>query len=171
MTTYLQTLLDAVKQNVSALEDELRHHGQDLANHWQLDAVSARDDTAYVPSHKELALVEKVQTDLRAVKDILTPTPHKLLHLAMGNLKTQALNTVIELRVADAIRDLGGHATSEQLASHVGANETKLLRVLGILTVDNVFRETAPGVFANNRHSLGLLADKAPGATAMLSLT
>lgn len=171
MSTYLQILLGAIQQNVSDLQDELQQNGQNLAGHFQLHAASPQDDTAYMPSHKEMDLVEKLQTDLRAMKDILTPTPHKLLHIAMGNLKAQALHTVIDLGVADAIQALGGRATSQALAARVGANETKLLRLLGILTVDNVFRETAPGVFANNRHSMGLLKDKGPGATSMLSLT
>lgn len=171
MSTYLQTLLDTIQQNVTSLQDELRQNGQPLDAHLQLHAPSPRDDPAYLPTHRELDLVERLQTDLRAVRDVLTPGPHKLLHLAMANITTQALHTAIELGVADAIRALGGTATSAALAARVGANETKLARLLGVLTVENVFRETSPGVFANNRHSLGLLREHGPGATSMLSLT
>ncbi len=80
-----------------------------------------------------------------------------LLDLLGGFLRTQALQTVAVLGVADIV---GNEPVAvEELAARVQANPSALHRVLRLLASNGVFSEAAPGAFVSTPLSDGLRTD------------
>ena len=92
-------------------------------------------------------------TDKRA-----EPSPEvKLLELMRGYRQPRALHLVVELGIADLLRE--GAKSAEELARATGSHPLSLARLLRALASSGVFVETAPGVFAHSPMSEYLRRD------------
>jgi hypothetical protein len=87
---------------------------------------------------------------------ITDPAAH-LLHLSMGVVIMAAMRAALDCNVADELS--GGPRPVKQLAAKAGVNEDALYRCLRVLTLEQIFEETAAGVFANTPVSEFLRAD------------
>lgn len=88
-------------------------------------------------------------------------TGMQLVRMMDGLIVHQALHAVAVLGVADRLKD--GERTAEQLARELKVNEDAFYRVLRFLAGQNVFCETAPGVFRNSELSDFMRSD-VPGS-------
>jgi hypothetical protein len=88
----------------------------------------------------------------------ILPPPLLLLNLAAGANHQQALYALAELDVANALK--AGPRGVEALAAAAGVDADALHRLLKAASSKGVFREAAPRVWANNRVSALLRADR-----------
>ena len=70
-----------------------------------------------------------------------------LLHVATGYMASACVNAAAHLKIADLLA--GGPKPVAELAVAAEANEDALYRLLRALAATDVFKETAPRVFAN----------------------
>ncbi len=85
-----------------------------------------------------------------------------LMSEAMSTYKAFSLQMATSLNLADAIRTLGGSASSPVSAEAIGARvvglpPSRVLKVLRPLANSYIFQETTENHFVNNRASLHLL--------------
>ncbi|GME26713.1 hypothetical protein CSIM01_06733 [Neofusicoccum parvum] len=167
--SFLQTLVTTLSQTVQQLERQLKQHNTSIDDLSLYTAQPSHlDEDKYLPPPEIFTLFEKLRVDARALETAVTPTRHKLALIALSQTKASALEAAVQLGVADEIAGTSnGEIALTDLAQRLGVNANKLGRILRILESDFIFCETAPGVFANTRHSLGLL-EKA-GGKRMLS--
>jgi O-methyltransferase/methyltransferase family protein len=99
------------------------------------------------------------QTSPRPSADVQTgPSAEvKLLELMRGYRQPRALHLVVELGIADLLRE--GARSGEELAAATGSHPLALTRLLRALASSGVFVETAPGVFAHSAMSEYLRRD------------
>jgi len=88
-----------------------------------------------------------------AIKD---PVQH-LLHISMGVVVMAALRAALDCKVADQLAS--GPKSAKEVAAKANVNEDALYRCLRVLGAEQIFDETAPGVFANTAVSELLRAD------------
>ena len=86
----------------------------------------------------------------------------QLLMLARGYAPAACLHEAAKLKIADLLAT--GPRPIAELAEARGVNEDALYRILRALSSVNVFRETAPRVFANTPLSEGIRSDIANSA-------
>ncbi len=77
---------------------------------------------------------------------ITDPVGH-LLHISMGVVVMATLRAALDCNIADELAS--GPKSAKELAAKAKVNEDALYRSLRVLTVEGIFEETAPGVFAN----------------------
>lgn len=163
--TLLQNLAAAIQQNVKLLETELATATGGRSFEANVNASlflhpaerSIIDDAAFQPIPVPVfELLEKLRADLNCLESAITPTKERLAKMALSPMKARALELANQLRVSDAIDRLGGEADVAQLAQALSVHPNKLGAVLRILAVEYIYTERRPGVFANNRHSIGL---------------
>lgn len=87
---------------------------------------------------------------------ISNPAEH-LLHLSMGVVIMAALRAALDCHVADELA--AGPKSVKDLAAKAKVNEDALYRCLRVLACEQIFTETAPGVFANTPISEFMRAD------------
>ena len=85
----------------------------------------------------------------------------RLLRMSFGFAWAQALHVAAELQLAELLQE--GPRTAENLAAATGANADALYRLLRFVVGEGVFREEAPGLFAQSELSEALCAE-APGS-------
>lgn len=86
------------------------------------------------------------------------PSPEvKLLELMRGYRQPRALHLVVELGIADLLRE--GPKSADELAAATGSHALSLARLLRALASSGVFVETEPGVFAHSPMSEYLRRD------------
>ena len=125
--SYLKTLVASLSDNVEKLEAELaKKPGNDSPHLWEARPYAPIDNLEDIASQGLFELVEKLQVDIRAIEALVTPSRYKLVKTGSLHLKVAALNTVVSLNVADAIEDLGGTVSLDDLAKHVNTNSHKL---------------------------------------------
>ena len=163
---YLSVLRTSINDKLQQLEDEISHGNHDLPHLLEARPYALFDDADSLPTQQIFDLVEQLRVDLKAIDSLLTPTRFKLVEQGMLPYKTAALNVAVTLNVADLIETLGGSATLASLAAQTNVNAHKLGRVLRTLAADFIFRETAPDVFGNTRHSVAL---RSTGARSFLT--
>lgn len=81
----------------------------------------------------------------------LTPPPFRLLQIGSAFWQSRALYVAARLDLATALGDQS--LAIDVLAARVGSDARSTGRLLRLLAALGVFRETRPGVFANNRVS------------------
>lgn len=185
--SFLQTLLQSLRDNIAILEHEAQQHDLGTPQVWNADASSAFDDPEHLIPWNAFEAIEKIRVDLRALDSAVTPNHIKLLEMGLQPARTSALHVAVSLGVTDAIRELGGDASLDKLAEKLSVNEQKLGRhsalyrylckliiteilgrVLRTLAAEHIYKETEPGVFSNTRHSKSL--DKEGSAGQFMSL-
>ncbi|KXH47147.1 hypothetical protein CNYM01_12547 [Colletotrichum nymphaeae SA-01] len=151
--SFLQVLLQSLRDNIAVLEHEVQQHNLGTPQVWDSEASTNFDDPEHLISWQAFEAIEKIRVDVRALDAAVTPNHIKLLEMGLQPARTSALNVAVSLGITDAIKDLGGDAKLEDLASRLNVNEQKLGRVLRTLATEYVYQEKQPGVFSNTRHS------------------
>ncbi|CAK7222049.1 hypothetical protein SBRCBS47491_004736 [Sporothrix bragantina] len=155
--TFLQTVLKELQANVAKLETALSTAGDGAPPHlFEAQPYAPLDNDEASPPWAAFELIDKIRLDLKAVEAAVTPTSKLYLTTVFAANKSAALSTVAVLGVTDAIDKLGGQASLADIAAEVGTNPQKLGRILRLVAGEYIYREVAPDVFANTRHSLGL---------------
>jgi SAM-dependent methyltransferase len=96
-------------------------------------------------------LLENESTHYRTGEDVSLVSRARLLQMASGVIVQQALYAAAKLGVADLLN--GGARRVSEIAAELNVNEAALLRIMRLLASQGVFRESAPGTFANNELS------------------
>jgi hypothetical protein len=89
-----------------------------------------------------------------------------MAEMIYGMINTQMLYAVVQLGIADLLRD--GPRSVDQLAAATGADASSLHRVLRLLASNGVFMQTEHGSFALNP-SAELLRSDVPGSLAAMA--
>ncbi|KAJ9606192.1 hypothetical protein H2200_009153 [Cladophialophora chaetospira] len=163
----LTTLADSLSSNLRELDAQLTQSQGSPPHLWDAKPYSGLDNTSQIPSQAAFQLIDKIRTDLRAAEALVTPTHFKLVELGLTQYKVAALNTAVSLKVADALVELGGHASLRELAEKVDTNEHKLGKIMRVLTGDYIFQEVSKDCFKHSRHSVALAGS--PGARSFMS--
>ena len=167
MSSYLTILRNSINEKLLRLEQELASSANGTLPHlFEAEPYPPFDDAETLPSQAVFVLVDKVRLDLHALDTLITPSRFKLVELGNLPYKVAALQTAVQLNVAEAIETRGGTVSLADLGSDLDVNEHKLGRILRMLAAEFVFQETSAGVFKNTRHSMAL---RAPGARSFLS--
>ncbi|KAK1728520.1 hypothetical protein CaCOL14_011768 [Colletotrichum acutatum] len=166
--SFLQNLLQSLRDNIAVLEHEVQQHDLGTPQVWDSKASTKFDDPEHLISWQAFEAIEKIRVDVRALDAAVTPNHIKLLEMGLQPARTSALNVAVSLGITDAIKDLGGDAKLEDLARRLNVNEQKLGRVLRTLTTEYIYQEKKPDVFSNTRHSKTL--EKEGSAAQFLSL-
>ncbi|CAK7217497.1 hypothetical protein SCUCBS95973_003175 [Sporothrix curviconia] len=155
--SFLQNTLRELQANVAALEEALAAEADGAPPQlFEARPYAPLDDDNSCSPWAAFALIDKIRLDLKAVEAAVTPTSKLYLTTVFAANKAAALGTAGVLGVTDAIDELGGQASLDAIAAKVGANPQKLGRILRLIAGEFIYREVAPDVFANTRHSLGL---------------
>ncbi|KXH59668.1 hypothetical protein CSAL01_04748 [Colletotrichum salicis] len=166
--SFLQTLLQSLRDNIAVLEHEVDLHDVGTPQVWDSEASIKFDDPEHLISWQAFEAIEKIRVDVRALDAAVTPNHIKLLEMGLQPARTSALNVAVSLGITDAITDLGGDAKLADLASRLNVNEQKLGRVMRTLAAEYIYQEKQPNVFSNTRHSKSL--EKEGSAAQFLSL-
>ncbi|KAL2877127.1 hypothetical protein SGCOL_007519 [Colletotrichum sp. CLE4] len=166
--SFLQTLLQSLRDNIAVLEHEVDLHNLGTPQVWDPEASTKFDDPEHLISWQAFEAIEKIRVDVRALDAAVTPNHIKLLEMGLQPARTSALNVAVSLGITDAITDLGGDAKLADLASQLNVNEQKLGRVMRTLAAEYIYQEKQPNVFSNARHSKNL--EKEGSAAQFLSL-
>ncbi|KAK6369519.1 hypothetical protein LTS17_009425 [Exophiala oligosperma] len=120
----LLTLADTLSQNLRRLDSQFP---DGTSPHlWDARPCPALDDVRQLPPQEAFDLIDKIRVDLKAVEALIVPSHFRLVELGLLQYKVAALNTVVSLDVANALTELGGHASLHDLAVKVQTNEHKL---------------------------------------------
>ncbi|CAK7237849.1 hypothetical protein SEUCBS140593_010161 [Sporothrix eucalyptigena] len=153
----LQNIIRELQANVASLEKSLASEANGASPHlFEARPYASLDDDEASPPWDAFALIDKIRLDLKAVEAAVTPTSKLYLNTVFASNKAAALSTAAVLGVTDAIIGLGGRASLDDIAAKVGTNAQKLGRILRLVAGEFIYREVAPDVFANTRHSMGL---------------
>ncbi|KAI0697896.1 S-adenosyl-L-methionine-dependent methyltransferase [Cytidiella melzeri] len=142
-----------------------------------VDAILASCDTQPFPSADEPFSVESeaIRMDPHVQKHsgiliaaatqliaAVRPPPLTLLYHGISYYIPACIRTVIELHVAEIIRDAGPQGMHvNEIAAPTNCDPGKLARVLRLLATSYIFQEVAPNTFAHNRISSLLDTGKA----------
>lgn len=125
--SYLQTLLQSLKTNIARLEKEVSQEKDlHLFDIWSSEPYKISENPEYLLPWPAFEAIENIRVDLRALDAAVTPTHVKLIELGLGPAKTSTLSVAVSLGIAEAIEDLGGIASLDELASKLNVNANKL---------------------------------------------
>ncbi|VUC25701.1 unnamed protein product [Clonostachys rosea] len=123
----LQNLIKSLTSNVQELESVMSTSGDGSLPHlYESKPYAPFDDENCNPPWPAFMLTEKIRADVRALEAAVTPTRQILLANTLVASKPAALSAAATLGVTDAIIQLGGRASVEQLAKSLQVNEAKL---------------------------------------------
>jgi hypothetical protein len=181
----ITVLAETLSTNLRELDTLLKASHGSSPHLWEPRPYEGLDDPTQPPELDAFNLIDKIRTDLKAVEALITPSHFKLVELGLVQYKVAALNTAVSLNVADALVELGGHASLGDLASKVGTNEHKLGersqvhypscfnteirpgKIMRVLTGEHIFQEVSKNTFSHSRHSMTLAGS--PGARSFMS--
>merc|ERR1711939_443660 len=117
------------------------------------------------PSWALFDACEALNVACGALSALVTPTKTRVLRHGQFMSESRSLTVAAELGVADRIVELergagveaGTGVSIDDLAQAIGTTPLKLEPLIASLTHRHFFRRVAPGVYANTRHSLGLI--------------
>lgn len=112
------------------------------------------------------ALAARIGAALQAWPQRMLPPPIRLLQIGSAFWQSRVLAVAASLDLATALGDTAMPA--DALAARVGANADALHRLLRMLVAMEIFAEPAPGVFANNKVSRALRADRPDNVRALV---
>ncbi|KAK1621458.1 S-adenosyl-L-methionine-dependent methyltransferase [Colletotrichum phormii] len=151
--SFLQTLLQSLRDNIAVLEHEIDLHDLGTPQVWDSEASTKFDDPENLISWQAYEANEKIRVDVRALDAAVTPNHIKLLEMGLQPARKSALNVAVSLGITDAITDLGGDAKLAGLASRLNVNEQKSGRVMRTLAAEYIYQKKQPNVFSNTRHN------------------
>ncbi|KAI0164271.1 putative O-methyltransferase [Hypoxylon sp. FL1284] len=118
------------------------------------DAVPASEMNFAIPGRKAYDAQRQVIAALGSIEELVAEPQHRLVDFAELYFEVRALHIAME---HDGEVD---GVPVQELAKATGLDQTKLVRILRALTTQHIFREVAPGRFANNRISQALVDDE-----------
>ncbi|KAI1611801.1 S-adenosyl-L-methionine-dependent methyltransferase [Exophiala viscosa] len=159
------SLLQNLVQDISSLGTKLYQRlGDDTGHLYEAKPWKTYDHE--LPDRESWQLSQQLIADCEELIALLTPTKIKLVTECVANNSTVGLGVAADFRIADKIIENGGEASLSHLARKCKTDEHKLGCVMHMLVQRHIFKEVAPDVFANNRHSYELR--KETGATEMM---
>jgi len=177
----LRALVQLLSQSVEDVIDEYTKAGQPVPS---LDSLESGPFDALETSTDKLAKAVKVIQGACAQLAATVPGPGKVIQSkALSYLEPACLQLVTSVKIADHLDGNPSGLTLDELAKKSGVDKEKLGRILRYLATNQVFCETSPNVFCNNRLSLklrspdpvaslvGHLTDEVMQASANLSET
>ena len=159
------SLLQNLVQDISSLGTKLHQRlGDDTGHLYEAKPWKTYDQE--LPDRESWELSQSLIADCEELIALLTPTKVKLVTECVANNSTVGLGVAADFHIADKIIENGGEASLSHLARVCKTDEHKLGCVMHMLVQRHIFKEVAPDVFANNRHSYELR--KETGATEMM---
>ncbi|KAI0851309.1 putative O-methyltransferase [Daldinia vernicosa] len=125
------------------------------------DAIPASETTFAIPGRKAYDAQRTVIAALGSIEELVAEPHLRLVDFAELYFEVRALHIAVEHNIA-ILLDKGGPdgISVEDLAKSTGLEKNKLARILRVLATQHIFREVAPGKFANNRISQALANDE-----------
>ncbi|KAI1662593.1 putative O-methyltransferase [Daldinia decipiens] len=150
----------ALRQVVKLIQDA----SEILIAEWENpapDAIPASETTFAIPGRKAYDAQRTVIAALGSIEELVAEPHLRLVDFAELYFEVRALHIAVEHNIA-VLLDKGGvdGVSAEDLAKSTGLEKNKLARILRVLTTQHIFREVAPGKFANNRISQALANDE-----------
>ena len=96
----------------------------------------------------------------------LTPAPFRLMQIGSAFWQSRALYVAARLDIATVLAD--AELDANTIADRVNANTDAVYRILRMLAAIDVFQETAPRTFRNNKLSNCLRTDQTDNVRAMI---
>ncbi|MBK8752860.1 MAG: methyltransferase [Candidatus Competibacteraceae bacterium] len=103
---------------------------------------------------------------LQNIPNKVTPPPFRLMQIGSAFWQSRVLYVAVKLNIADILGD--ERLAVDMIAARASAQPDAIYRLLRMLAAMGVFAEVSPRVFANNRLSSPLRADKADSVRAMI---
>ncbi|KAI1466076.1 putative O-methyltransferase [Daldinia caldariorum] len=125
------------------------------------DAIPASETTFAIPGRKAYDAQRTIIAALGSIEELVAEPHLRIVDFVELYFEIRALHVAVEHNIA-ALLDKGGAdgVPVEDLAKSTGLEKNKLGRILRALATQHIFREVAPGKFANNRISQALVNDE-----------
>ncbi|KAI1380797.1 putative O-methyltransferase [Hypoxylon crocopeplum] len=150
----------ALRQVVKLIQDA----SETLISEWESpapDAVPESETSFAIPGRKAYDAQRTIIAALGSIEELVAEPHLRLVEFAELYFEVRALHVAIEHDIAILLAECGADGVPvEDLAKATGLEQNKLIRILRALTSQHVFREVAPGRFANNRISQALVGDE-----------
>jgi hypothetical protein len=112
------------------------------------------------------AKLMKFSAWLQGLPNKLTPPPFRLMQIGSAYWQSRTLYVAVRLDIATVLQDQELDAAA--IATRVSANPDATARLLRLLAAMDIFEETVPGVYRNNKLSNYLRADNPKNVRAMI---
>ncbi|KAI2638839.1 putative O-methyltransferase [Hypomontagnella submonticulosa] len=150
----------ALRQVVKLIQDA----SETLISEWENpspDAVPESETSFAIAGRKAYDAQRTIIASLGSIEELVAEPHLRLVDFAELYFEVRALHIAIEHDIAILLSEGGAEGVSvEELAKATKLEKSKLQRILRLLTTQHVFREVAPGRFANNRISQALVNDE-----------
>ncbi|KAH8101607.1 S-adenosyl-L-methionine-dependent methyltransferase [Cristinia sonorae] len=119
-------------------------------------------DSQHTPPKLNQA-IQTIQGACAQLTTMVTPPSHTLARRALECLNSACTRVVIEVKIADILKDHPEGLHVSELAGKTGVHPQKLGRILRLLATNHCFREVRKDVYVNNRLSMLLTPEDEVG--------